>query len=147
MKYIVSSLLIILSISCSKPDNEKIFKCKVNGVEAQSTNGIVSRDSSEINILAELNNGYHLSFTVINWGVDNYDLGYDYKYVEVVGNSELYFLKKPSAGSGILNIESIKGNALHKRMNGSFNFSIGTQTTNPFVVTEGVFKNIPIVDY
>jgi len=147
MKYFIISLSILFAISCNKTDKQELFTCKVNGIEAHSTSAIVSRDSSEINILAKLNNGYHVSFTVINWGIGTYELGYDYKYVEVVGNSEIYFLKTPSAGHGVLTIENTKGNAFTKRMDGSFQFTIGPDTDTPFTVTEGIFKNISIVDY
>jgi len=147
MKYFIIPLLILFTISCNKADKQELFTCKVNGIETHYTSAIVSRDSSEINILAKLNNGYHVSFTVINWGIGTYELGYDYKYVEVVGNSEIYFLKTPSAGHGVLTIENTKGNAFTKRMDGSFQFTIGPDTDTPFVVTDGVFKNISIVDY
>lgn len=147
MKYFIVSLLVILTISCNKSDKQELFKCKVNGIEAYSTSAIVNRDSSEINISAKLNNGYHISFTVFNWGIKKYTLGSQYDYVEVVGNSKLYFLKSASAGNGTLNIADTKGWELNKRMDGSFHFTIGSDTDTPFTVTDGVFKNISIVDY
>lgn len=148
MKLLITSCFaLLLIVSCSKSDKEKVFKCKINGIETHSSNAIVSRDSAQININAKLNNGYHISFTVTNWGVKSYSLGSQYDYVEVVGNSEIYFLKKSSAGNGLLSIEDTKGWDFNKRMDGSFHFTILPQSDSPFIVTDGVFKNIPIVDY
>lgn len=148
MKNTFICLILLYAFSCSKSESkQEIFKCKVNGVEAQATNAFARRDSSTINIDADLNNGYHFAFSVYNSGNQQYNLGYDNEYVEVVGNSKIFFLNKPSDGNGILNIESTKGWDFNKRMNGSFQFTIGPQSNTPFIVTEGIFKNVPTQDY
>jgi hypothetical protein len=148
MKTIIIGAIIIFLLSCTKSsDKQEIFKCKINNIEYSSTNAIVKRDSNNIKFTIRLNNEHYFDFEVKNLGAKSYNLGYDDKWVKVIGDSKMYYLTKPSNGNGTLNIEAIKGWDFNRRMSGTFHFSINPSGDDSYIVKDGVFKNIPIVDY